>query len=306
MSLLNQVVSGFVKKPLFILLHSGKGVGKTTFGASAPQPLFFDFEESTDSMNVNRVYPRSFEETMDTLVEIEQAKAGSLPYKALVFDSADRMEALLHKTVAQDSGKTDINDIGYKQGFVYALDYWQKFVNLTKAIRDKHQMHIIILCHSTVKKFEDPVANSAYDRFEIKLHHKAADLLTELSEVVLFAKKDVAIKTERGQAKGKATDFPERYLYTQLHAAYDAKNRIGLPAKILMPENGAFDILWDHYEKASGETPEDVHKQCCEAIKRVMDEETRKTMKDYVDQNKSNLNTLRQALDRILAKTKEQ
>lgn len=306
-SLLGQEISGFVKKPLFVLAHAEKGVGKTTFAASAPDCYFFDVEESTLSMpQVTRVSPKSFEDIMDTLVEMESLPVGSFKWKSLAFDSADRMEALIHKCVAQDYQKADINDIAYKQGFIYALEYWQKFVNLCKAIRDKHGTHIIILCHTVKKKFEDPIINSSYDRFEIKLHHKAADLLTELSELVLFARKDVAVKVDKGQAKGKAVNFDERFLHTQLHVAYDAKNRIGLPAKIPMPENGSFGILLDYYDKASGETPEQVYDQCCEAIKRILDEDIRKTMQDYVDQNKTNLNTLRQALDRILARTKEQ
>ncbi len=308
MSLLNQAVSGFIKKPLFVMLHAPKGVGKTTFAASAPSPLFFDFEESTDSMHVTRIAPNSFDDTINTLIDIRDREVGSpeIPFKALAFDSADRMEALIHERVAEDAEKDSISEIGYKQGYIYALVYWQQFVTICKEIRDKHKMHIIILCHSMVKKIEDPILNINYDKYELKLHHKAADILTELSEMVLFARKDIAFTKNKGQDKVKTFDVDERYLHTQLSVAYDAKNRIGLPEKLLMPENGAFDILWQHYLKASGETPQQLYNQCLEAIKRVQDIELKTSMTKYVDSHKTDLNTLRLALQQILTNTKEQ
>lgn len=305
MSLLDKIESGFIRQPFYGMIHGPKGVGKTTIGASFPKPLFFDMEESSKSFDVQRVEPTSYEEIMATLTDAIEREKGSLPFKSLILDSGDMMERIVHKKVCQDYGVAAIEDISFKNGYIYSLDYWIEIIKKTKLLRDTHGIHVLWVCHSIIKKFDNPQLNSSYDRYIVKMHHKAADLLQELSEMVLFVNNDIATKKDKATKKNYAIDLESHCMFTRLSAAYDAKNRIGLPKKIQFTEHDGFKILWDAYLQASGETAQDVYDQCIEGIKRVSDSNVQEGMRKFIDENKHSKATLRSALDRILEHSKE-
>ena len=301
MGLMDRISTGKVDLPVFCCLYAQIGVGKTTFAASAPDVLFLDYEHSSDNLDVAREHIDNFEAGMQTLNDL---LLDDHPFKSLVIDTVDQLEGCVHRQVARDEGKQSIDDIGFQKGYMYALAYWDQILKKLNEIRIKKKMHIILLGHANVKRFNDPYLNEGYDRFEIKLHHKAADLIKEQVEMLLFARKDVSIKKERS-GKIKAVNVTERLIHTQLEVAFDAKNRIGLPSSFEMPEKGCFQLLQQYISNARGETPEELYKQCCEATKRILDEDVRKDIQAYIDKNKTFTNTLRSALDRIVAKTKE-
>ena len=178
---------------------------------------------------------------------------------------------------------------------------------LLRQIQRKHKTHIIIIGHADKRKFQDPYLNEAYDRYQIKLHHKAADIVKESVDMILFMRKEVAIKKEGkgSNVKIKAFNVEERVIHTQLEPAFDAGSRMPLPASFEVPENGGFQKLLQLVNDAKEFSAEDLFKQCFEAIKRVQDEDTRLLMHEHISKNKENAGQLRAALDRILAKTKE-
>lgn len=305
MSLLNEIETGFIRQPFYGMAHGPKGVGKTTIGSTFPRPLFFDMEESSKSFDVQRVEPTSYEEVMSTLKDAISREKGTLPFESLIIDSGDMLERIIHKKVCADHDVLGIEDISFKNGYIYALDYWFQIIKETKKLRDAHGVHVLWLCHSIIKKFDNPQLNASYDRYIVKMHHKAADLLEELCEMVLFVNSDVSTKKDKLTKKTHAIDMESHCMFTRLSAAFDAKNRIGLPKKIQFTEHNAFEILWGHYMQASGETAQDVYEQCLEAIKRVPNEEDREQMRAFVDSKKNSKATLRSALDKILEKSKE-
>lgn len=305
MSLLNNIESGFIRQPIYGMAHGPKGVGKTTIGSTFPRPLFFDMEESSKSFDVQRVEPTSYEEIMATIKDANARDKSTLPFESLILDSGDMLERIIHKKVCTDNQVSAIEDIPYKNGYIYALDYWFEIIKETKKLRDIHGVHVLWLCHSVIKKFDNPQLNTSYDRYVVKMHHKAADLLEELCEMVLFVNNDVATKKDKMTKKIHAIDLESHCMFTRLSAAYDAKNRIGLPKKIEFTEHNAFEILWTHYLQASGETAQDVYEQCLEAILRVPDAKSQEEMRDFVESKKNSKATLRSALDKILEKAKE-
>ena len=92
-------------------------------------------------------------------------------------------------------------------------------------------MHVLFLAHSTVKKFEAPDQAGSYDRFELKLSKQNAPLLKEWADVVLFGN-FVTKVAEKDNGKMRGIGGKERVLFANHSAAYDAKNRHGLPDKL--------------------------------------------------------------------------
>jgi hypothetical protein len=308
MSILSQANRGRIEKPIFALLYAQSKVGKTTFAASSPDPLFLDLEDSSEHLDVARLGSdklTTYEQVIGLLQEI--LKEDKIPYKSIVIDSCDRLELRIHERVCRDNECHAIEDIGFSKGYIHALPYWTEILKLLRQIQQKHKVHVILIGHALVKKFTDPYKNESYDRYEIKLHHKAADIVKESVDMILFMRKDVAIMKEgKGQgAKTKAFNVDERLMHTQLEPAFDAGSRIALPSSFEVPEHNGFKVLLDLTKVAKDLTAADLYKQCCAAILNVKDEESRKTIKDYVDKHKNDKGAMQASLERIIAKTRE-
>ena len=68
------------------------------------------------------------------------------------------------------------------------------------------------------------------------MHHKTWGLTHKWADMVLFA--NFFVDTVKDGSRVKGIGGQERYLYTERHAAYDAKNRHGLPSEISMGRSG--------------------------------------------------------------------
>ncbi|MDO8605938.1 MAG: AAA family ATPase [Phaeospirillum sp.] len=89
----------------------------------------------------------------------------------------------------------------------------------------------IQIAHTEIKRFDSP-EHEPYDRYIIKLHARAAALMQEHSDAVLFANYRIStVKSDVGFNKKvtRALGSGERVLYTAERPAFLAKNRYGLP-----------------------------------------------------------------------------
>lgn len=242
MNLLNAVKSGAIQRNDFIVLYGIEGVGKSTFAADAPKPIFIDLEKGTFNLDVSRVTPPdvgSFDEIMSFLKELQSTDHD---YKTLALDSLDHFEPLVWSAVCKEHNATSISDqekLGYGRGYVEAANKFLEFLNACEALREK--MNIILIAHSEIKTIHDPMKMEPYDKFEIKLNKKASALVKEKAEAVLFATSEVLIKKVKG-AKAKALGEGKRVLYTQGMPGHEGKNRYNLPYQI--------DLSWQAYQEA--------------------------------------------------------
>lgn len=222
--------SGIIKEPFFILLYGVPGVGKSTFLAEAPKPKVIDVEGSSRKLNVDRFQDiESFDEVIEAIKQLRDDKHS---YESAGIDSLDALEPLVFKKVCEQYKVKSIEDVGYGKGYVAALDYWQQCINALKDLRANRNMNIICIAHNHVKTTADPMQILPYDRHLIKLNEKAGAKWKESVDALLFgAFEDTVFKVNSGDRKAKATDSDggNRKLFTVRRAAFDAKNRLGLP-----------------------------------------------------------------------------
>jgi hypothetical protein len=221
-------------KPPRILIHGVHGVGKTTFAAGAPDPVFILTEDGLGTLDVAH-FPlaRTFDQVMQALAALYTEEHG---FKTLVVDSVDWLEPLIHAKVCKDQGWSSIEDAGYGKGYVAAVDPWRQYLEGLNALRDDKGMAIVQLAHTDIKRFDSP-ESEPYDRYIIKLHSKASALLQEHSDIVLFANYRVStIKSDVGFNKKvtRALGSGERLLHTAERPAFLAKNRNALPETLPM------------------------------------------------------------------------
>ncbi|MGN6715421.1 ATP-binding protein [Anaerocolumna jejuensis] len=217
-----------------VVIYGPEGIGKSTLAACFPNPLFIDTEGSTSNMDVARMdKPSSFTMLMQQITYV--LKNPDI-CSTLVIDTADWAEQLAISELCAKKQITGIEDIGYGKGYVYVAEDFGKMLNLLEDVKLKG-INIVVTAHAQMRKFEQPDELGAYDRWELKLQKKDAPLLKEWADMVLFANYETFVVNIDGQGAQKGKNKAQggkRVIYTTHHSCWDAKNRHGLPDKILM------------------------------------------------------------------------
>jgi len=222
--------------PPRILIHADHGVGKSSLGASAPNPLFIQTEDGLDNIETNAL--PMVEDYQMLLGQLKEIYEEDHDFQTLIIDSLDWAETLINKHVCQIGGKDSISDFGYGAGFQMTNDCFGKIIECLNLIRQDRGMIIILIAHSQVKTYQNPLG-SDYDRHQIKLRDKNAELFLEWVDVAGFMHFQTFVKTEEkgGFQKDatKAIGGCDRILSCSPSAAYVAKNRYDIQTDIQLP-----------------------------------------------------------------------
>ena len=223
-----QISSGVIAKAQKVVIYGPEGVGKSTFASQFPDPVFTDTEGSTNNMNVKRLdKPTSWAMLKQ---EAEFIKINR-PCKTWIIDTIDWAERLAIEHLCNSHNKKGIEDFGYGNGYVYLAEELGKFLNVLQEIVDAG-INVVLTAHSQIKKFEMPDELGSYDRYELKLGNKKTNSMTsslvkEWADMILFINyKTLLVADSNGKKRGQGA---ERKMYATHQAAWDAKNRFGLP-----------------------------------------------------------------------------
>ena len=210
--------------PPRIMLYGPHGLGKTTFGAGAPAPIFILTEDGLGQLEVEH-FPlaKSFDDVQDAL----KALQGDHDYQTVVIDSLDWLDNLIWETI---NAKYDAKDLAYGKGAVIAADYWRKVLDGLNSLRAKG-MAVVMLAHCEIKRFDSPEVEP-YERYQPKLQARSSALVQEWADCVFFANYKTVVKSSDVGFNQKVTrgiTTGERLMYTAERPAYLAKNRYSLP-----------------------------------------------------------------------------
>jgi len=234
--LLSQVKSAKQPKPRRILLYGVEGIGKSTWGAGAPNPVFISTEDGISNIDVP-AFPQA-EKYSDVMQATYELATRDHDFQTLVLDSADWFEKFIVTQICQTAGAKSINDphnkeVSFGNGQLLAIALWDKWLEYVGLCRDKG-MNIILIAHCHTPTFKDPSSES-YNRFEPKLHKTINERLREWADEVFFAtyetyvtKHEEGFSRERTQAIGTG----RRILRCSEMPSHKAKNRLKLPAEI--------------------------------------------------------------------------
>ena len=243
---LAQLTRANTPKPPRILIHGVAGVGKTTFAAEASKPVFVQTEDGLGTIPAAS-FPlaRTFEEVLESLASLYTEDHD---FKTVVIDSVDWLEPLVWGKACRDNGWGSIEDAGYGKGYVAALSLWRQYIDGLNALRDDRGMTVVQIAHTDIKRFDSP-EHDPYDRYVIKLHTRAAALMQEHSDIVLFANYRIStVKADVGFNKkvSRAVGSGERVIHTVERPAFLAKNRYDLPDTLALE--------WSAFAQAMPET----------------------------------------------------
>ena len=211
------------------VIHGSPGIGKTTFAANAPSPVFIRAEDGLGTLDA-ATFPE-----VETIDDVMEALASLFDegheFQSVVIDSLSALEPIIWTKVANDHGVNSIEELGFGKGYVYAMDYWRDLVAACKGL-SKRGVTPLLLAHSEIVKFDAPDTD-AWDRYQIKLHKRAFQHLYEQADIIGFAHEPVYVKKESTKdSKGKAKTAGGRQIRLVESPAVIAKNRYSMPEAV--------------------------------------------------------------------------
>lgn len=200
-----------VKATLSVLIYGQPGIGKTTFGVSAPDAVLFDYDGGVQRINgahqVPTLQPTSWEDTNEALKEI----ALEMPeVKTIVIDTVGKMLDFMSAYIMKNDPKMAMRD-----GSLSLKGYGVRktmFVNFIKQLAMMGK-NVVFIAHER----EERRGEETFKRPEIG-GSSANDLIKELDLVGYM----YAVGKER-----VVTFDPAEYYY--------AKNTCNLPAAMKLP-----------------------------------------------------------------------
>ena len=240
MSILSKIQSGKIGRAQRTVIYAPEGFGKSTIASLFPAPLFLDVEDSTSQLDVARLSRAdipdlaAFESAIAEIVKVK-------PCATLVVDTVDWLEemAVLAVIAADDKkyGAKNIEEVagGFGKGYNFLTNRFSVVLSHLDRVIDAG-IHVVLLAHASVVRFDPPDGAGAYDRYELKLFKDrkggkgTASLIKEWADIVAFGNWRTQI-AEKG--RGDATTYKgvggrERQMHCNRSAAWDAKNRHGL------------------------------------------------------------------------------
>lgn len=296
MSLTN-VVKGPLSTPVTAIGYGLEGVGKSTFAAGAPNPIFFGCDKGTSRLDIARMpEPRSWDEVLEGLSVLEHE---AHEYKTLVIDTLNSLEPLCWLKVTNGVCSIEEYAKGYGRGHNAALDHWRVMISALERIKERRGIHVILLAHTLVKNFNNPLGPN-FDRYEIAMNHKAAGLFKQWVDFVLFMREEAFGKAD-DQKNIKGTSTGARFIHTQWSAAYDAKARGWLPAQV--------PLSWNEFFTAAHEGPKrkaEFLAQIEAGLAELADAEVEKKVREYLADARVDVAEVANAVAAKVQKKKEE
>ena len=235
-----------------ITLYAEPGWGKTTLAAHASDVRIIMCGQETGYLtllsrdlvpDVPRAHVKSWAEFKSVCREIYDAKE---PGKVLAIDSLSELERLCHDFVMS----RDFNDNAkafdsYGRGYKVAMQEIAKAVQMFSKLKEKG-VSVLLIGHSTVKTVQNPITGDV-DQVLMDVHKNTMGMINEWSDAFLFGQfeSDMQKDDETGRQIVRST---KRVLHCAQSPSHVAKNRLGLPDRIEMPDDPA--NMWSAFRSA--------------------------------------------------------
>lgn len=241
--------TGAVLKPQKVVIYGVEGIGKTTFAAQFPNPLFSDVEDSSLHMDVARFdKPTSWTMLLQQVDFVKQNR----PCSTYIIDSIDWAEKLCKQhLIAQGKWTDSTNDYGAK--YIALEKEFGELLNKLSDVKDAG-MNVVLTAHAWLRKKEEPDEMGAYDRYELKLEKKTGPLAKEWADMVLFANYKTTILTDE-KTKSKKGVGGQRMMFTTHRPAWDAKNRAGLADELPFDYSQIAHVIPNLNQQTKNQTP---------------------------------------------------
>lgn len=288
------------KDPLSVIVYGPDGMGKTTFSSHWPNAVICgpEIKGSRFIKGMERKTDiRTYAEVMAFIKKLTKEKSD---YKTFVLDSLDHIELDIHDAIKKKYKVENIAKAagGFGAGYKEAADMHYALAEALEELQAKTDMNIVLIAHSQVKSFNDPLTDEPYDRYELKLHESASvsprAMWREMADAVFFLNESLNIKGEGKSSRAFSNNV--KYLYTRRNPRYDAKCRFTVPER--MP----FELGVNAYKLISGYAFDD--NDGADPFEKAMQlynslSKPDENIKKFLEDNKTNPENLKRGIIRL-------
>lgn len=242
-----------------MLLYGRPGSYKTSFAAQFPGVVFAvgPQERGIEDLKSNGLVDPSipvgcFDNWTSLMSLFDELITAEHSYQFLAGDSLTEYQRLLFDFVTQThfDGKRS-KFAAYGAGFDASVPYWDLMLQKFERMRVERNIGIILIAHSKVKTFQDPL-REAYDQYMPDLHDgKNSSIVSSTyrycSDIGYISPIIYTHKDDGERTKGKGGEQYE--MHFNPCAAFEAKNRRNLKSVIPM-----------------GSSPQEAYSNFCAAI----------------------------------------
>lgn len=234
------------------VIYGPEGIGKTTLAAAWPDPIIIDAEDGSNALDVARVTALDWRAVEGAVKELAKDPQG---FRTVVIDSIDWVEKSISEWMLSQNSKKSIEDYGYGKGYTILQEHVSRFLVLCDALI-AGGLHVVLVAHSKTTRVSPPDQTDGFDRYELKLSKQVAPVVKEWADMLLFANFQLHI-VEGTDGKVKAQGGRERKMFTCHTAAWDAKNRYGLPEAVDMHFNSIAHVIAGEVQAKPAEAPKE-------------------------------------------------
>lgn len=297
-SRLSRIQRGKQQQAIRLVCMGIEGVGKSTFAAGAPSPIFLTTEPGTAHLDIARLpQPQSWEDVAASLAELQ---SDPHEFKTLVVDSVTGLEPLLQAKVCEDNNWKDLEQPGFGKGHVAALEHWRRFVKEMEVLWSVRGMNIVLIAHTTVRAFRNPDGDD-FERYQMALNDKASGLLRQWADAVTFARHEAFTKVDPKTKRAKGFSTGARIMHTTWASAYDAKNRYGLPEELPL----SWQAFEDAVNAAGPQRATELRAQIEAMLAQLTDATVISKARGYMEQAKDSATALAEVANAVAVKLEE-
>lgn len=257
----SDVIRGKVFEPPKIMVYGIDGVGKSSFCAQAPNPIFLQagLDKGLEQIGPARLpVCETYEDFISKLLRVATAKHD---FNTVAVDNLSAIEALIYRKVCLANNWPTITYPGFDRGEKLATKEWLEIIDLLNRCHSRG-MAVLLVAHARREKLGDP-ENPSLEQYAPALHAKTSgELFRKWVDATLFLTRRMTTRSE-GQGLGEkkigvavGADGGDRVIRTTWTPGAVAKNRYGIPSEVPFPKEGAWNTVMGYianfYEQKKG------------------------------------------------------
>ena len=240
--LADNTTDSYEDKPAIVTISGRHGLGKTTIASHWPLAYLANTEKSTPKgVNIPSMKITHAQQLFDLVAALLNEDHD---YKTLIVDTVDTFEGMLEDMICKQMGWDNISAPDFGVGYTEAANRFGYLMQGFQKLRDVKKMHIVLLAHVEVARFDDPRTGS-YSTYDIAVRRRVREVLSNLSDAIFFMALDPTLKEKKGEST-KASASQNIYLFTQPSVSFNAKNPWEMPKKVLVPKEDPFSAVAEH------------------------------------------------------------